>query len=183
MSQRHEHDTIERLWPGAADPNHPKYVPVELRDLVGAIDPATERKLRREMRDLTDVLVEDPRTGKVLRVLQPAKDDDDLDIAVVMRKNQWARTQLAAERAAAEQATHDARTYTCQCCTEVVPISAINRTRHTQRRTLTDGTTIVVCGKCAAVAEQLAIQRLAADTINGQSRRDRAQALIDAASS
>lgn len=175
MVQAHPHDTIERLWPGAADPTHPRFVPIELRDLVAAIPPAVERKLRREASKAQELYKTDPRGHAKTVTLNPADSEHDFETAVVWRKVEWARNKLASEQVAVEQARRDAVGYTCRCCGEVVPPSAINPRRHVQRRPLVDGTTIVaLCGICAYDAELLAAEARLADT----TRRDRLRALI-----
>ena len=182
MAQRHEHDSAVTLpWTGFSDPSSLLFVPVELRATVASVPPVVERKMVKELSKMTEVVATDAR-GKT-HTLQPADNDDDLAACLTMRKNAWARTKLAGEQVAVEQARRDALGYTCQACTEVVPPSAYDHARHTQRRSLRDGSTIVVCGKCAAVAEQLATERLAGDRIDGKTRRDRVQALIAAATS
>lgn len=179
MTQRHDHDTVERLWPGAADPADLRFVPVELRTLVAGIDPALERKLRRELLTTREVTVTDGSGRQVLRTLNPAADEADLETALVVAKNRWARTQLAAERDAAERAEHDRRTYTCPCCATVVQPDG-STSRHTQQHVLADGRQVRACAKCAAVCESLAVDRLAAEMIDGKSRADRARKLLEA---
>lgn len=184
MSQRHDHDAIATLpWPGAADPKDLRYVPPELRDLVAAIPADVERKLRRDAGRTTETYRADGRGHGPSRTLNPKDNDADLEIAVVWKKIEWARQQLHSERVTSEQAARDAAGYTCPCCGEVASPSAIGRDRHTQRRTLSDGTVVVLCGKCATVAEQLAVERLGAEMIEGRSRADRARRLIAEATS
>ena len=179
---RHPNDTLPRLHEGAADPTSLRFVPVDVRDMYATIPAGVEEKIRRDLYTVGESVVTDAR-GKS-SVLQPAKDLADLETAVVLRKVAWCRQQLKNERGQAERAAYDAALYTCACCGKVAAPNGLDRTSHTQPRNLADGTRLVnICGKCGIVADQLVVAQLAAETIGGKTRRDRAQALIAAARS
>ena len=112
MVQRHPNDTVERLWPGATDRNDPKFVPLELHDAVADIPADIENRLRQELYTTGEMILTDGR--KATHTLNPAADLDDLEMALVWRKKEWARRQLDSQRQDVERVARDAILYTCQ---------------------------------------------------------------------
>ena len=83
MAQRHPNDTVERLWPGANDPTNPRFVPLELRDVVADIPADIENKLRRELYTTGEIV----RTvGRKAVTVNPSAEPDDFETALVWRK-------------------------------------------------------------------------------------------------
>src|SRR5262245_51366741 len=100
MPQRHPHDSVDRPWPGCADPKSPRFVPIDLRDPVTELldDPDLVNKIR------TDVLVSHgpgaSRTinGEMHVLGDVRKPGPDFDTAV-----DWALTDEAARRVAVQR--------------------------------------------------------------------------------
>jgi hypothetical protein len=161
-----------RLPVGYRDPDSRNRIPDDLWEAFAAIPADVEQKLRRQLYGVDELF-----SGSI--TLHPSTDNRDLETALVWKKNNWARQQLAREQRDAETAAHAAAFYTCRGCGEVVAPNGVDRFRHTQRRPLVDGTSIVACDQCATVAEQLVAERLAAVKIDGKTRRDRVAAILD----
>ena len=177
MAQRHRNDTVERLGPGTADPRHPRYVEVELRDTVADCPPDIENKLRRELYSVKEMVrVLDLARGHTV-VINPSANSDDLETGVIWAKRRWAATRLLGETAEATQHANDARLYRCEVCRQVVSPGLTHR--HTRRRPLADGTSIHACADCVAVADHLAVTRLAAEQVDGRSRAELAAEALD----
>ena len=175
MAQRHPNDTVERLWPGATDPTNPRFVPLELRDVVADIPADIEQQLRRELYGTGEMIRTDGR--RKATTINPSTEPDDLETALVWRKCQWAARQLVSQRQDAERAAHDAIHYTCAVCRKVRTPGIGDQ--HTRSRRFPDGTRATVCGECAPVVERLAVDRLAAEVIDGHTRSERAGALLE----
>lgn len=178
MAQRHVHDTVERLWPGAADPRHPHYVEVELRDTVADCPPGVEERLRRSLYGVKEMVrVLDAARGDTI-IINPSANPADLETGLVWRKREWAATRIVGQRAEAEQSANDRRLYTCASCRQIVT-PGITGHAHVTARMFSDGTRLSVCGKCAIVLEHLAAERVAAETIDGRSRAELAAAALE----
>ena len=165
MAQRHVHDNVERLWEGAADPADSRYVPIPLRDLVADCPAEVEAKLVRELYTTNSMV---RSVGNRIVEVHPSTDPDGLELALIWKKCSWAATKLDGDKAAADRAAHDDLLYRCEICGEVRTPTLTGS--HTQRRVLANGRSVKACNECAAVAEQLAVAELAAQTIDGRTR-------------
>jgi hypothetical protein len=171
-------DVVEKLPVGYRDPRSPNYVEPAYRRAVADYSPKRWGKLRRSLY-MTGAPVVRTVNGTT-HVIDPSDSETALDIVTLWLVLDDLRRQRKIDTNQAEREAYDVRTYTCQCCGQVAAPSTVDRRHHTQRRQLAGGMTIIgVCGKCAIVAEQLAVERLAADKIDGLSRADRLRQLLD----
>ena len=99
--QRHPNDTVERLWPGATDPTNPRFVPLELRDVVADIPADIETTP-------TPGAVHDRRDDPHRR---PPQGDDDQPVDRTRRPRNGARlAEVPVGRPPARRATAGRRT-------------------------------------------------------------------------
>jgi hypothetical protein len=152
----------------------PRIVPEHLRDEVARISPDVEAKLRRSLRNTPSM---SRVVGGRVVVLDPSKDDDAEETALIWLKNDEAARRIVDRQQDAERQADDARRYTCGCCSLVRP--GITGRRTTARR-LIDGTKAHVCGDCADVLDRLVVDRLAAEPLaNGRTRLAAARDLLE----
>ena len=175
-AQRHDNDTVERLWPGAADPKDPRFVPLELRDVVA--DMPRRRRAEAAPRVVHDQGA-DPhrRPPRRSHTLNPSTDLDDLEIAWSWKKMRWARRQLVGQRADAEQNAYDAAQYRCPSAPRSAR-PALDRPPHptppARRRPRSQRLRQVRRRR-----RRLAVDRLAAEMIDGRTRGEAAAALLE----
>jgi hypothetical protein len=154
-------ELAEKLPVGYRDKASPNWIEPDLRQAVADYPPDRWRKVRRSLYAGAPV-------ARGRHVIDPTESEADLDTVTLWCVIDDIRRQQSIDAGQAERRAHEARVYSCPACGAVAPPAPFGA--GIRRRPLPDGTSSMLCERCHAVADQLTLERLAAEPVNGSTR-------------